>query len=155
MPCVRSRAHRGGGTSVVLDDVLALLRLRVDADDQALIVAADGGNPQAQCDLALLHLEQDLPETALVFLRHSAQNWSPEGMYWLGRCLISGLGARPDEAAGVEWIAKAAQHGHAIGRRVMVYLEGDRPVLSPVELDAALDAIEREIVVKALRETAD
>ncbi|MCV2216544.1 hypothetical protein [Thauera sp. Sel9] len=79
----------------------------------------------------------------------------PEGMHWLGRCLIAGQGVAVDEKRGIDCIARAANRGHPTARRMMPFLyDPARPVLSPAEMDAALDRIERRLVLATLEETA-
>jgi hypothetical protein len=56
---------------------------------------------------------------------------------------------------GVGWIAKAAGRGHPVCERMMARLSDPaRSGLPPAELEAALDAIEREVVPAALAATA-
>ncbi|WP_418648534.1 hypothetical protein ACNQFN_08395 [Thauera butanivorans] len=143
-------------TRVCLDDALKLSPLELAADDRALVLAADGGDAEAQCDLGLLLLGQGRAEDALGWFEASARQDYPEGMHWLGRCLIAGQGAMADEKRGIDFIARAANRGHATARRMMPFLyDPARPALSPAELDAALDGIERKLVLAALEETAD
>ncbi|MCK0506609.1 tetratricopeptide repeat protein [Aromatoleum anaerobium] len=145
----------GERTLVALDDALALSRLRLEPDDRELIREADAGIAEAQCDLALLFLAQNLPEEAVRWLEPAAQQNCPEAMHWLGRCHIAGTGAPADEKAGMEWIARAASRGHATAPRMIQYHETrPLPPRDPAALEAALDAIDREVVLRALNETA-
>ncbi|ENO88908.1 hypothetical protein [Thauera linaloolentis] len=60
-----------------------------------------------------------------------------------------------DEKHGIDCIARAANRGHPTARRMMPFLyDPSRPPLSPAELDAALDAIARQLVLATLDETA-
>lgn len=145
----------GERTLVALDDALALSRLRVEPDERELILDADAGNADAQCELALLFLAQELPEEAVRWLEAAAQQNCLEAMHWLGRCHIAGTGVPADEKAGMEWIARAASRGHATAPHMLRYLtKPDRSPRDPIALEAALDAIDREIVVRVLNETA-
>lgn len=142
-------------TRVCLDDALKLSPLELGADDWALILAADGGEAEAQCDLGLLLLGQGRAEDALGWFEAAARQDYPEGMHWLGRCLIAGQGVAVDEKRGIDCIARAANRGHPTARRMMPFLyDPARPVLSPAEMDAALDRIERRLVLATLEETA-
>ncbi len=149
----------GGGsdhTRVLLDDVIALSRLRVDDDDRALIADADAGSAEAQCDLGLLLLTQNHPTEAVAWLTRAANQSYPEAMHQLGRCYLAGRGLEASEVFGVEWISRAAALGHRTARPMARYLmDPGRPRLDAAALDARLDAIEREQVMKALSETAD
>lgn len=143
-------------TRVALDDVVALSRLRLEPEDCELIVAADAGVAEAQCDLALLFLGQGFAAEAVEWLERSAHQGYLEGMHWLGRCHIAGTGVCADERRGIDWIAKAANHGHATAVHMARYLyDPARPALRPAELEAALDAIERKVVFGVIADTAD
>lgn len=142
-------------TRVALDDVLALSRLRLEPDDGALILEADAGDARAQCELALLLLAQERAAAAVEWLARSAHRGDLEGMHWLGRCLIAGQGVAADEKRGMDWIARAANHGHPGARRMVQYLyDPARPALGGAELDAALDAIERRMLLEVVEAQA-
>ncbi|MDT3669017.1 MAG: hypothetical protein ROZ37_01640 [Aromatoleum sp.] len=144
----------GERTGIALDDATALSRLRLAAEDGELIVAADAGDPDAQCDLALMFLAQDYAESALPWLEAAARQYHAEAMHWLGRCYIAGKGVPADEKLGADWISKTASRGHSTASHMVRYLESsDRP-REPAAVEAALDAIERKIVLAVLDETA-
>ncbi|MDO9596634.1 MAG: hypothetical protein Q7J47_02835 [Azoarcus sp.] len=144
----------GERTLVALDDLLPLSRLRLNTDDHDLVVEADQGTPEAQCDLALLFLAQGFAAEAVRLLEMAANRFYPEAMHWLGRCHIAGTGVAPDEQLGIGWISKAAQHGHITAKRMMQYLDNPaRPRQKPEALEAVLDDIERKVVLSVLRET--
>jgi TPR repeat protein len=147
----REDAEPGEPTRVAVEDVLRLARLKLEAGDRELILDADAGVPEAQCDLALRFLAQDQPAEALPWLERSASRLYPEAMHQLGRCHIAGHGVPPDEQAGIAWIAKAASRGHCTAQQMMRYLEDpSRPPLAPAALEDALDRIERKLVLKVL-----
>lgn len=76
-------------------------------------------------------------------------------MHWLGRCHIAGNGVPADEKTGADWIAKAASRGHSTASHMVRYLESpDRPH-DPAAVEAALDAIERRVILAVLDETAN
>lgn len=152
----RDGGEPGERTQVAVDDVLALARLQLAAADEALVADADAGDPAAQCELALLFLEQDLAEEAVRWLERAAERRYPEAMLWLGRCAIAGRGLAADTRAGTDWVRRAAARGHLVAERLLRFLDDPaRPPLSPAALDADLDAIEREAVLRALADTAD
>lgn len=141
----------GERTRVALNDVVPLARLRLEHDDEDLIAAADGGLPQAQCDLGLLMLEQNFGEEAVAWFEAAASQDYLEAMHWLGRCYIAGIGVAADEKRGTEWIARAASHGHVTAREMVQYLyDPSRPQLPPAALEAELDAIEQDAILGKL-----
>lgn len=146
----------GGGehARVPLDEVLAVSRLRpAPTEDRRLILEADAGAAEAQCDLALAFLTQALPAEAVRWLTLAAQQNHPEAMHQLGRCYIAGTGVEADEAQGVTWIARAAALGHSTARPMAAYLmDPARAALPPAELEARLDAIEKKVVLGVLGE---
>jgi len=140
-------------TQVELDDVLLLSPLHLEPDDHQLILDADAGDPESQCDLALLFLAQNRPAEAVGWLERSASRLYPEALHQLGRCYIAGNGVAADEQVGTMWIERAAARGHVIAESLVRYLnDASRPPTLPDELEAALDAIERKIVMNALEE---
>jgi len=142
-------------TRVAVDDVFALSRLRLELEDRELIVAADAGSAEAQCDLALLFLAQDLAAEAAGWLERSARQGYLEGMHWLGRCHIAGNGVDADERRGIDWIARAANHGHATAAHMVRYLYNPaRQALGRAELEVALDAIERKVLSRVIADIA-
>lgn len=145
----------GEHTRVAVSDVMAISRLRLTPEDSDLIVRADHGDAEAQCDLGLLFIAQSQPAEAVRWLGLAASRLYPEAMYQLGRCYIGGSGVVADDKAGMEWIARAAGFGHIAARQISSYLEDiSRPTLPPVALVAELDAIERRLVIRILNQTA-
>ena len=148
-------ADQGEHARVQLDDVVALSRLHLEPEDHALIVDADAGKAEAQCDLALQFLMQSLPTEAAQWLTAAAKQTYPEAMHQLGRCYITGTGVEANEADGIEWISRAAALGHSTALHMAQYLmDPNRPAMHGAALDARLDAIEQQVVFAALRKTA-
>ncbi len=139
----------GEATRVALEDVLSLSPLRLAAEDEALIVDADAGNAEAECDLGLLLLSQDRAPEAVRWLARAADRLYPEAMHQLGRCYLVGRGVAADRDAGMSWIGRAAARGHVTADAVAAYLKDNPP---PALLDAALDAIEQRVILGALDE---
>ena len=152
---------RGERAQLDLDEVLPMACIPLASDDIALVVAADAGEAEAQCDLALLFLKAGRPTGALYWLELAAAQSYPEAMYWLGRCHVSGGGVPRDENIGISWLARAASHGHVIAREQMQALQGrNGQAVAPLAsggggLDGLLEAIEKRVVADALRETAN
>lgn len=148
-------AGPGDQARVAVDDVFALSRFPLTADERDLVVAADSGTAESQCDLALFFLLKNLDQEAVYWLNKAARQDHLEAMYWLGRCAIAGRGLDADERVGMEWIGKAASHGHPIARRMMQFLyDQSRPAMEPSQLDAALENIERSMVLQVLNSSA-
>lgn len=149
-------AEQGEPARLLIDDVLAISRLKLSPEDYELLLDADAGHAEAQCDLGLEFLMQALPAEAVHWLTLAAQQDYPEAMHQLGRCYIAGNGVAPDEAQGIAWIARAAGLGHSTARHMAQYLmDPTRERLEPAALEAKLDAIEQKVVLAALHETAD
>lgn len=87
-------------------------QIAIDADD-ALIIAADRGDPGAQTDIAVLLLEADQPDAAVYWLQRAAVR-HPDAMHHLSRCYLDGLGVARDVHTGMMWLHKAAAAGHVI-----------------------------------------
>lgn len=104
-------------TRIDLDSAMAWAELNLNDDDRELILSADTGNADAQCDLGLLMLESGYPQRAIYWLEKSAMQGYADAMQWLGKCYARGEGIEKDDAKAVEWIKKAAQHGSAIAQR--------------------------------------
>jgi len=105
--------------------------------------------------LALLFLGQNQPVEAVQWLALSASKLCPDAMHWLGRCYIAGSGVPADEKTGTNWIAKAAARGHVTAEHLIQHLnDPSRPPAESAALEAALDGIERKVILKVLNETA-
>lgn len=155
------RTLRGGTpgekTRLRLDDVLALADIAPGAEDHEVILAADRGEAEGMCDLALLLLAADRAEEAVAWLRRAADKFYPEAMHWLGRCHLAGLGVAADAALGRHWLARAADHGHVGARHLLGVLNeaAADEAEAPAQREAALDAAERALVMRVLEETAE
>jgi TPR repeat protein len=145
---------QGEHTRIMLDEVIALSRLRLEPEDHALILKADAGFAEAQCDLALLFLAQNLSTEVVQWLTLAAKQHYPEAMHQLGRCYIAGHGVEANEALGTEWISRAAALGHSTAKHMVHYLMSPgREALEPEALETRLDQIEKNVVLSVLRET--
>lgn len=101
-------------TKIQLDAIKAHICIPLQADDYALIEAADKGNVEAQTDLALLFLAHAKPASAIYWLELAAKRDYPNAMYLLGRCHTDGNGMPQNDNLGIMWIAKAAALGHVV-----------------------------------------
>jgi len=153
---IQGSAEQGEHARVLLEDIAPLSRLHLEADDRALLLDADAGQAEAQCDLALEFLMQAMPTEAVQWFKEAARQHYPEAMHQLGRCYIAGTGIAANEALGVDWISRAAALGHSTAKHMVHYLmDPAREPLPPAALEARLDAIEQKVVLGVLHETAD
>ena len=140
--------------TTIISSISAKPCFRLEPEDHALIVDADTGKAEAQCDLALQFLMQSLPTEAAQWLTAAANQTYPEAMHQLGRCYITGTGVEANEAVGIEWISRAAALGHSTALHIAQYLmDPNRPAMHGAALDARLDAIEQQVVFAALWKT--
>ena len=63
------------------------------------------------CHLFGHHLPLD-PVLGAHFLRLSAEQGYPDGLFWYGLCLCEGRGTHPDPATGKQLIVRAAAEGN-------------------------------------------
>jgi TPR repeat protein len=152
----------GGGrkTHVSLAEVLALAVVVLTPEDESLVLAADGGDPEAQCDLAMWLLEAGRAAVAREWFTYAARAGYPDAMCWLGRNLLLGHGGPRDEAGGMMWLSQAAARNSTIGKALMTALYGAagqqaRAAADLPTLERILDAVERDVLLSALHETAD
>ncbi|MBO8087596.1 MAG: sel1 repeat family protein [Marichromatium sp.] len=148
-----------GKTRLDLDEVLALRGTQLDSDDEALVLAADAGEPEAQCDLGIWLLERDRPKAARDWFRLAARAGHADAMCWLGRDLLLGEGGAPDQAEGMRWLHQAAALELPLAMELVTTLlgadgergraSGDRQALREL-----LDAVERRVLLGALEATA-
>lgn len=149
-------ASLGDHARVLLEEILPLSRLELEPEDFALLLDADAGQAEAQCDLALEFLMQKMPAEAVQWFKAAARQHYPEALHQLGRCHIAGTGVEPDEAHGIALITQAASLGHSTAKHQVHFLMNPtRPLLPPAELEAKLDAIEQKVVLSVLHETAN
>jgi TPR repeat protein len=78
---------------------------------------AQGGEPRAQYDLALMYDKgQGVPQSdadALFWYERAAQQGEPRAQYNLGLMHLNGQGVPPDIIKAYYWISLSASHGNA------------------------------------------
>lgn len=99
---------------LAFEEVAPLLCVAVSPQDYALFIDADGGDAEAQNDLAQLFLEADRPDIALHWLQLAVEQQHADAMHSLAKLHIKGIGVSNDESTGLMWLAKAASFGHTI-----------------------------------------
>jgi TPR repeat protein len=87
------------------------------ADFASLLQKAEGGDPQAQCALALAYstgrgVSED-PTTAVKWYRKAADQGYAKAQYGLGVLYETGLGVTQDDVQAAMWYRKAAVQGYA------------------------------------------
>jgi len=127
------QVDRRGKLMVPLREVLRIAQLDLEKSEWSLVIRAGEGDPEAQCELGIIFLEHRKPEIAFFWFNDAAQLRHPEAMHWLAQFYFSGkMGAPHDVPAGLEWLEKAAKHGHVIARAQLASLRGqDRSTFSP------------------------
>ena len=82
-----------------------------------LAIQADGGDGDAQNDLALRFLEGDgakkSARQAVIWFRRAAERGHAEAQFNYAICLEEGTGVQMDKADALKWYHKAAEQGHA------------------------------------------
>ncbi len=156
----RESGGGGGRTYVALADVLALADVALTPEDEALVLAADGDDPAAQCDLALWLLEAGRAGAAREWLTRAARAGYADAMCYLGRDLLEGQGGARDEAAGMLWLSQAAARHSPLGQALVEALHSAQGQQARAGDDVAalkrlLDDVERQVILRVLRETAD
>lgn len=113
-------------TRLVLDDVLSLAGLSLDAEQRALLERADRGDVDAQVEIGQMLSRMQRVDAAIYWLQLAAAHNHADAMQCLGRCYAAGEGVARDEHLAMMWIARAAAAGHAIARLQMVQIMGSR-----------------------------
>ena len=108
---------------LALGDVLALVEVKLSAEDRAMLLRADAGDAEAQADMGALFYVAGAHKAALYWLNEAAAQGSAEAMQWLGTAYASGGGGGSiipkDANLAIMWLAKAAALGHPIARQQM------------------------------------
>lgn len=114
------KSVQNGKVMVQLNSISTHFCIPLDSlDHLALIQAADGGDPEAQVDLALIFHESKKFEGCVYWLQLAEKKDYPPAMRWLGSCYIKGEGIEKDENMGIMWLAKAAAFGDSISQAQM------------------------------------
>lgn len=157
----------GSQTRVVLSDVLVVAGAGLPMACYPWLEAAEAGEVDAQCEVALAFLEGGDVKRALYWLRKASDQSCAEALYWRGRLRLGGLdgGKVPDEEGmisdvpadreGELWIWQASLKKHAAAAAALDFLRSNEGVRLCAEedrsaLDEALEALDREVTLKAL-----
>ena len=100
---------------LALGDVLALVEVKLSAEDRAMLLRADAGDAQAQADMGALFYVAGAHKAALYWLQEAAAQDNADAMQWLGTAYAGGGGVIPqDDNLAIMWLARAAALGHRI-----------------------------------------
>lgn len=117
----KSAADLGDTTSAYQYAKSILNAKNSTGDEQEAVIylmkAADGGIPQAQCDLGLLYYQgrfvtRDQANAAKWFTQAAVSGWSP-AQWNLALCLIDGSGVERDYDQALYWLGEATAKGYA------------------------------------------
>lgn len=117
---VRRDTNSAAGKSMVeFDSIKPHMLIPLGADDYPLVQAADGGNAEAQTDLALLFISHHKLKQGIAWLEAAVKQEHAAAMRLIGRCHIEGQGVEQDDNLGMMWIARAAAKGDPIAQAQM------------------------------------
>ena len=116
---------------LALGDVLALVEVKLSAEDRAMLLRADAGDADAQADMGALFYVAGAHKAALYWLQEAAAQDNADAMQWLATAYAAGSGGGgsviPQDAnLAIMWLAKAAALGHSIARYQMEGLLEER-----------------------------
>ncbi len=77
---------------LALGDVLALVEVKLSAEDRAMLLRADAGDAQAQADMGALFYVAGAHKAALYWLQEAAAQDNADAMQWLGTAYVGGGG---------------------------------------------------------------
>ena len=115
----RDTSSATGKSMVEFDSIKPHMLIPLGADDYPLVQAADGGNAEAQADLALLFLSHHKLKQGIAWLEAAVKQEHAAAMRLMGRCHIEGQGVDQDDNLGMMWIARAAAKGDPIAQAQM------------------------------------
>ena len=99
---------------LALGDVLALVEVKLSAEDRAMLLRADAGDAQAQADMGALFYVAGVHKAALYWLQEAAAQDNADAMQWLGTAYAGGGVIPQDDNLAIMWLARAAALGHRI-----------------------------------------
>jgi len=117
---VRRDTNSAAGKSMVeFDSIKPHMLIPLGVEDYSLVQAADGGNAEAQTDLALLFISHHKLKQGIAWLEAAVKQEHAAAMRLMGRCHIEGQGVDQDDNLGVMWLARAAAKGDPIAQAQM------------------------------------
>ena len=104
---------------VLLSSIADHFSIAIGTGDLEIIVAADGGDAEAQTDLALMFHANGKFKECVWWLEMAAKLEYAPAMRWLGACYAKAEGVPFDENLSMMWLAKAAAFGDKIAKAQM------------------------------------
>lgn len=146
-------------TQVDLAEVVALCHSPLEEEDEALILAADAGEPDAKCELGIWLLEHERLSIARDWFTRAARAGHADAMCYLGRELLLGEGGLHDQDEGMHWLHQADALKFPLAMALVEALHQPRARKAREANDvpalrALIDNIERRVFLAALQETA-
>lgn len=115
----RDTSSAAGKSMVEFDSIKPHMLIPLGAEDYSLVQAADGGNAEAQTDLALLFISHHKLKQGIAWLEAAVKQEHAAAMRLMGRCHIEGQGVDQDDNLGMMWLARAAARGDPIAQAQM------------------------------------
>ena len=115
----RDTSSAASKSMVEFDSIKPHMLIPLGAEDYSLVQAADGGNAEAQTDLALLFISHHKLKQGIAWLEAAVKQEHAAAMRLMGRCHIEGQGVDQDDNLGMMWLARAAARGDPIAQAQM------------------------------------
>lgn len=110
----RTYEDQRGRSMLSLDDVYPFICVPLSETDISLLIQADSGSSEGQCDIGQVFGLLGKDEIAIYWWRQSAEQGCSEAMQCIGSAYAEGRGVRADKNLALMWIARAASQGHSI-----------------------------------------
>lgn len=150
---------QGNRTRVALEEVMKLCTDPLDKPDEQMVLAADAGDCEAQCDVGIWMLERDHPSIARDWFMSAARAGNPDAMCYLGCDLLLGMGGGRNEVEGMRWLHQAAALEQPLPIALLEALHHPtgikvRAANDVQALQELIDKVERKVLLDALTNTA-
>lgn len=110
--------------------------IKLDEEDLSIIAQADTrvGGPQdaeAQCELALIFLNQGQWDGGVYWLKRAAMADHADAMNLLAMCHLNGEGVEKNQREGIRFIHRSAALGHQLSKQQLMVLNA---IASPLDI---------------------
>jgi len=151
-------ASQGNKTQLELAEVVALCDDPLEEEDEALVLAADAGKTEAQCELGIWMLELERPSIARDWFAKAARAGYADAMCYLGRDLLLGDGGVCDQDEGMRWLHQADAMRFPLAMALVEALHQPsgreaREANDEHALLALIEKVERKVLLEALEAT--
>lgn len=109
--------RRGSGgikLMISLNSLAPHISIPLDDEKSAMIIRADHAEPEAMNAVALAFYGAGQYGIAVSWFEAAAGKGHLDAMDWLSDCYINGVGVEKNDARAIQWLGKAAEHGHRI-----------------------------------------